>query len=191
MNITTREQLQEQMKSSGTVWLVVDNLCEEVIIDRIPYLSDGQYGKTIGDAVLLKESGEEVRFKMELDKPIEGVDLRTEPDDTKDIEHLKRVSDPTADQVNEAIGKLAELDDREDFGYEVETMKFLPRVGEVEFVEHVGGEGEGDHTHVVFKVSGKLFKLDGFYSSWEGTEWEDSVYAVKPKEVKVIQYEAI
>lgn len=61
-------------------------------------------------------------------------------------------------------------------------------------VESVGGiEGGGDHAHIVFiikrndEVVGHL-KLNGFYSSYDGTEWDpDDVSSVE--EVKVIRTE--
>jgi hypothetical protein len=48
-------------------------------------------------------------------------------------------------------------------------------------VEAVGGEGEGDHCHVVLKATTHLgheiyFKKDGYYSSWDGKNWEDGEF---------------
>lgn len=46
----------------------------------------------------------------------------------------------------------------------------------VKIEEEVGGEGQGEHTHIVFKISDKensmFVKLNGYYDSYEGTEWD-------------------
>lgn len=59
-------------------------------------------------------------------------------------------------------------------------------------IETKGGEGKGEHHHIVFQVSSKKYdtffvKADGYYSSYEGTEYGDAhVYEVESyiKEVK-------
>ena len=61
--------------------------------------------------------------------------------------------------------------------------------GPGELIEQVGGEGQGDHTHVVAKIDGQFFKIDGYYSSWEGSDWSDSEwYEAEPVEKTVIEY---
>jgi hypothetical protein len=46
-----------------------------------------------------------------------------------------------------------------------------------------GGEGEGEERWVVFSVGDKLFQVSGYYSSWDGTTWED----VTPREVEAYE----
>lgn len=65
----------------------------------------------------------------------------------------------------------------------------------IELVYQEGGyEGEGDHVWRVFKVTEGTeelgyISLDGFYSSYEGTEWDwNSLQQVYPREVTVVQY---
>lgn len=61
--------------------------------------------------------------------------------------------------------------------------------GDLELVEQFGGEGEGDNYWLVFKVEDQFFKVEGFHSSWEGVNWEDSeIKEVEAREVTVIQY---
>lgn len=65
-------------------------------------------------------------------------------------------------------------------------------LGEVKLVEEVGGEGEGEHTHVVVQTvaTGQYFRINGYYSSYDGTDWDDSdLYEVKKVERLVTFYE--
>lgn len=64
--------------------------------------------------------------------------------------------------------------------------------GEATFVDSFGGEGKGEEYWIIFKVGDELFKVDGYYSSWDGVSWENSeVYKVKPVEVIVIEYQKV
>ncbi len=62
-------------------------------------------------------------------------------------------------------------------------------------VETVGGEGQGDHYHVVFSVthSGqtKLFRLNGWYASFNGYEFHDMMdfYEVERQPKTIYVYE--
>lgn len=61
--------------------------------------------------------------------------------------------------------------------------------GQVEQVAQHGGEGEGDEYWVVFSVGDQLFRVEGYYSSWNGTDWENvEVEEVEAYEVSVTQY---
>lgn len=61
--------------------------------------------------------------------------------------------------------------------------------GRAVIVEDFGGEGQGDTRYVVFQVGDKLYRVDGYYASWDGTTWDDpDPYEVTPKEVTVIEY---
>lgn len=58
-------------------------------------------------------------------------------------------------------------------------------------VEEVGGEGEGEHYHIVVSVGDKFFMRQGSYDSWEGVEWgygEDSWVEVFPEQVMTTVY---
>ena len=53
--------------------------------------------------------------------------------------------------------------------------------------------GEGDYsaaTLLILSVGGQLFRVDGQYESWAGTEWEaNDLYEVEPVPVLVTQYQ--
>jgi len=64
----------------------------------------------------------------------------------------------------------------------------------ITLVEEVGGEGEGDHKHLVFRVDRagqtQWFKRTGHYTSYEGTDWDEGdLTEVTPRERTVIVYE--
>lgn len=67
--------------------------------------------------------------------------------------------------------------------------------GTIEVVDTAGGEGQGDHAHIVFKVvtvdgDEQYFKIDGYYSSYDGTDWDGSdLFEVRPIERTVVFYE--
>jgi hypothetical protein len=65
-------------------------------------------------------------------------------------------------------------------------------VGEVKLIEDVGGEGQGDHAHVVIQTvaTGQFFRINGYYSSYDGTDWYDSeLHEVQPVTKTVVVYE--
>jgi hypothetical protein len=64
-------------------------------------------------------------------------------------------------------------------------------LGEVVMIDKFGGEGQGDHAHKVFwfKDHNVYMKIDGFYSSGNGTDWDDDPYEVKPQQKKITVYE--
>ena len=93
----------------------------------------------------------------------------------------------TAEDIEEAISTV------EDFDYyelEHDTVT-IPGIGTTEPVDRFGGEGMGDERWVVFKLENRLFRISGYYSSWEGTEWYEDVTEVKPVEVVKTEYEAL
>lgn len=72
----------------------------------------------------------------------------------------------------------------------------VPGLGVVEQVKEYGGMGQGDDLWVVFKVAEpgtgheRYFRVDGYYSSYEGCNWEDASLAeVTPRVKTVIVYE--
>lgn len=58
-----------------------------------------------------------------------------------------------------------------------------------------GGEGQGDSVSRVLEVQtcqgSRFFELRGFYSSWDGTDWETDVKEVKPEQVTITVYKDI
>jgi hypothetical protein len=79
----------------------------------------------------------------------------------------------------------------EDFGYS-DFDNPLENVGEWKEVRQVGGEGEGETWYSVkfFKDHNVYIRTDGFYSSYNGTDFENGYgYQVKPTEKTITVYE--
>ncbi len=59
---------------------------------------------------------------------------------------------------------------------------------EVPGFESVVNDRDGSDTYVIFRFDGRLYRLDGYYDSWNGGEWEglESAYEVEEKD-KVIK----
>lgn len=61
--------------------------------------------------------------------------------------------------------------------------------GTVKLSDEYVGVGEGENLWVVFSVGDQFFKVVGYYSSWDGEDWDGAdVEEVEPHEVVVIQY---
>lgn len=78
----------------------------------------------------------------------------------------------------------------------------VPGVGTLRLVEQVGGEGEGDHYHLVFEVIldqvdfksnvPVFFKIDGFYSSYDGVDFDEAeLYRAEPRNKVVVEYDKV
>lgn len=63
---------------------------------------------------------------------------------------------------------------------------------QIECVSEEGGEGDGAPISKVFRVSINrshfYFRINGTYSSWADTEYDDEFEIVEPREVTVTQY---
>lgn len=103
----------------------------------------------------------------------------------------KQISDELIDWHRKETG--------EDTSYFEDTLSDLEEIldsdtitipsGEVELVDQFGGEGHGDDYWLILKVGEKLFKVEGFHSSWEGVNWDDAeLKEVEAKEITVVQY---
>lgn len=65
-------------------------------------------------------------------------------------------------------------------------------IGEIEEVEQYGGEGQGDTWYSVkyFKDHDVYIRTDGYYSSYNGTDFDEGYgYEVKPTEKTITVYE--
>lgn len=76
-----------------------------------------------------------------------------------------------------------------DFKWEEINELDVPNFGKVEFEDSFGGEGQGDDYWVVVKLDDRYFRVDGYYSSWDGGELDGELEEVVPKEVKKIEWE--
>lgn len=67
------------------------------------------------------------------------------------------------------------------------------------FVEDFGGEGMGDSAWVVYKLvnnndlTASYIRYDGYYSSYDGTDWEewDGFRVVEPVDVMITEYHTV
>lgn len=78
--------------------------------------------------------------------------------------------------------------------YDLEKKEWLASLGlgSIEEVEQVGGEGEGDTWYSVkyFKDHGVYIKTDGFYSSYNGTDfYEGYGREVKPEQKTITVFQ--
>lgn len=66
----------------------------------------------------------------------------------------------------------------------------IPNVGDI---AKIGGERINSDDSIVFSFGGKLYELTGYYSSYEGTEWQnlDGVYEVKAVETVITVYHKV
>lgn len=87
--------------------------------------------------------------------------------------------------------------DAEEYDYVV-----VPGLGVVSAVEFdTGGEGHGENTYMVFKVEPTtetdgvnetyFYRIDGYYSSYGGSDWDGNLYEVTPVQRMVTFYEKI
>jgi hypothetical protein len=105
----------------------------------------------------------------------------------------------TAKQITEELIEWHRKETSDETSYLEELMEDLEEIlgsdsitipsGEVELVEQFGGEGSGDDYWLVIKVGTKLFKVEGFHSSWEGANWDSAeLKEVEAREVTVVKY---
>lgn len=60
---------------------------------------------------------------------------------------------------------------------------------DLELVHSIGGhEGAGEYAERVFQHENLFIKITGYYSSYNGTEWEDCAI-VEPKQKTITVYE--
>lgn len=97
----------------------------------------------------------------------------------------------TADQLYE---KLNELEEAKEFYWGEPIDQEIEGIGKVETVLEYerGYSGEDTNTTIqVFKVGDRYFKMEGFYDSWNGTDWDGPFTEVKPVKVEYTEYHAL
>ncbi len=64
-------------------------------------------------------------------------------------------------------------------------------IGDVELVDEYGGENKGSEYYKIyyFKEHNVYLKIEGYYSSYSGTEFDSPPFEVKPVTKQVIVYE--
>lgn len=67
----------------------------------------------------------------------------------------------------------------------------LPDLGEATYVDSkLGEEGGGEDIWFVFKLDEVFYMVNGYYTSFDGSNWEDSsVQVVVPKQKTITVYE--
>lgn len=69
----------------------------------------------------------------------------------------------------------------------------LEKIGKIELKEDVGGEGEGDHRHIVYYLEDHdvFIRLNGYYTSYDGTTWNDisDLHEVFPQQRVITVFE--
>jgi hypothetical protein len=101
-------------------------------------------------------------------------------------------------QTNPEYNELREAYDSLPSEFNARRNEWLESLGlgPIEEVASKGGEGEGEEWYVVyhFPKHNIYLKCDGFYQSYNGTEfydgWDDC-FEVKPKEITVTVYEKL
>lgn len=109
---------------------------------------------------------------------------------------------PNKDLIKAALLHYAEqVDGWGSFGFYTNYYSFIGKtydiagLGEVKVVagETYDSDKNYDGWHedlwVVFDIQGILYKATGTYTSYEGSEWNDELTVVIPKEKTVIEYE--
>lgn len=102
----------------------------------------------------------------------------------------------TAADIQQALEEYFDRDDAEfDSFYEIKygSGGHVPGLGEVKYVDDYGGEGQGDDYWVVFSVTGhdvtRHFRMEGWYQSYAGGEFDGDLKEVTPKEKVVTVWE--
>lgn len=84
-------------------------------------------------------------------------------------------------------GEWSEIDGAED-------GEVVPGVGTVKVLEDFGGEGQGEVIYLIFEITDpeggvKLYRKDGFYASFHGSDWDGKFYEVVAREKVITVYE--
>lgn len=114
------------------------------------------------------------------------------------LENVVLVSERAKDAVSELADCRCEeetacgINDPDTYRYFTNEDKYLG-IHIEEYDSEGGGEGEGDHAEIVFAVLKDeevitYFRITGFYSSYSGTEWNEEVEEVAPREVLVTKW---
>lgn len=74
------------------------------------------------------------------------------------------------------LGITPEIMGSQDQDYE--DSKIVEALGKIEEVEYFGGEGMGDSVYIVnhFVDHDIYIRVDGYYSSYEGSDWDSSEF---------------
>lgn len=107
----------------------------------------------------------------------------------QDIDALHGVFNASPAEFDEFLDSLG-------YGYRTnEELKeligkdYVPFIGLVEVVDSYGGEGQGDEYWKVFRFKDRYFRVNAYYSSWDGVNFDMAdIEEVFPEEVTTIVY---
>ncbi|AXH49315.1 hypothetical protein HWB76_gp086 [Streptomyces phage Blueeyedbeauty] len=101
----------------------------------------------------------------------------------------------TVQQVKDAVEDTFEGYESEFYGeirYAGKNGMELNGLGTAYSVDYEGGgEGQGENMWVVFRIGDQLFRKYGYYSSWDGSDWDGDLEEVEPYEVTVVRYREV
>jgi hypothetical protein len=101
--------------------------------------------------------------------------------------------DELADALKGPFNRIEDPSARRGYRYEYGPAPEFT-FGKIEVVKQFGGEGQGDSQYIVVKVTApdgeeQFFRKDGYYSSYDGGEWDGDFREVKAVERTVVFYE--
>lgn len=157
----------------------------------MPKLSDKQrkeIGELVGQATMQWEPIPAGEFKsVEAAAILEKIIAVAERDEPFTVEELgEKLAELFEKGDNDADSPWCET--WHSFEYLKDDEGNIEGFGKAEFVESYGGEGMGDERWIVFKVGDRMFRKNGYYSSWDGSSWDGELEEVEPREVTVTQY---
>lgn len=107
---------------------------------------------------------------------------------------------PTVEDIERALEdtKHSEYEDEYETGWglwedeyyasaRVYDTELLPDVTVVD--TKIGTEGGGEYIYIVFKIGDRHFKKEGYYASYDGSNWDGDFQEVTPIERTVVFYE--
>lgn len=92
----------------------------------------------------------------------------------------------TGSEILKILNEKLSLEDYGNEDFDIEELG----LGEIKIVDSGGGMDEGSHAYRVdhFIDHDVYIKIDGYYQSHYGYDWEDEPYEVEPYEVPVTKY---
>ncbi len=107
---------------------------------------------------------------------------------------LEKINGLIMEAINKSDGEYSDIN-----GYEMEELFWKDDNNILGYIVNLeddfGGEGMGDTKYMVFSFAHETkpdektyIKFNGYYDSWNGTEWESGFSITHPQEVTVIEW---
>jgi hypothetical protein len=119
----------------------------------------------------------------------DGALIEVSAETVEKIEYKPReVPALSGDAIEEFVQALD--DNWYDISYYAKKNDIVTDWGTMKILEdEQGGEGHGESIWVIFELGGKIWRKDGVYASWVGSDWDiGSPYEVVGKPVERIEY---